>query len=159
MTERRPTVPIDEWRIALNLSDTRLVQKDRSAPAYNCECNLCQRWKEQYRELLPESLYKELSRAQINLDYPTELYEYGRQSENSLVRIHFHIVGKVLSGPQTSQPKETGRHLHYSEVRESPLVSISVIRHSESLYEYHPEYNKTKSGEIILLDIRLAFLS
>jgi len=158
MSDRRPTVPIDSWKIALNLQDTKSIQRDSKAPAYNCECNLCQSWKTQYKEILPQSIFLELRRAMVDLDYPTELYEYGKENGNSLVRIHFHIVGKVLSGPQPSQPTELGRHLHYSEIQQTPFVSISVIRHSES-YEYQPEYKKNKSGEVILLDMRLALLS
>ena len=158
MSDRRPTISINAWRVALNLEQTKSIQRDRNAPAYNCGCNLCVRWKKHYRKLLPSSLYMELSRALVDLDNPSELYEQSKDEGLSLIRVNFHIIGKILRGPQPAQPTEYGRHLYYSEIQKTPYVAIAVIRHAES-YEYQPEYKKSSAGEAILLDMRVGLPS
>ena len=154
MKQRRPTIRIDDWKIALNLEDTKSVQRDEAAPAYNCGCDLCRKWKAIYKKLLPETYLGQLTRAFIDLDYPTELYESDSNKNGVSIRIQFHIVGKILDGPITYSHREDGRHMFYSEIRKDPWLTVALTKHSET-YDYHPEYTDSKSGDIILVDMRL----
>ncbi|WP_045825419.1 hypothetical protein [Teredinibacter turnerae] len=155
MRKRRPTIRIDKWLVALNLEDTKRVQRDVEAPAYMCECELCALWKSNYKTVLPRDYLHQLARACIDLDYPTELYESSNDINHLYVRIQFHIVGELLEGPISYSRNEVGRNMYYSEVQKSPWVSVALTNHSEA-YDYHPEYKDSISGKIILVDMRLA---
>ena len=123
MKKQRPTIPIDVWKIAVNLEHTQNVQKDTKAPAFNCGCKLCKNWKASYKTLLPEGFYNQLSRSCIDLEYPTELYEFEKKNHGSHIRVQFHIVGKILDGPQTVQKTNSGRQLFYKEIRNCLLYT------------------------------------
>lgn len=65
------------------------------------------------------------------------------------------MVGKLLDGPVTIQQAEGGRQLQYHEVQEHPFITLAVVRQGET-FEYVPELSKNKSGEILLVDMRVA---
>ena len=154
MKKQRPTIPISEWKLAINLETTRDIQNQEGTPAHGCECEWCLAWKAVYKELLPEALQEQLLRVGIELENPTDLYQFEKNENSSAVRVVYHAVGKILSGPNQWKYNELGKVLMYQTIRENPYLSLIVFPQSHS-FDASPELRDEKSGELIRIDFRL----
>jgi len=155
MKKQRPTIPIFEWRVAINLEATRDIQNQVGTPAYGCECEDCQKWKSCFKDVLPENIQHELKRIGVEIENPTDLYQFQEDTEGSNIRVVYHAVGKILSGPnQWKNDSSLGDMLMYHTVRESPYTSIVVFPQNQS-FDASPILNNQSAGELIRIDFRL----
>ncbi|TQV76858.1 hypothetical protein FLL45_02565 [Aliikangiella marina] len=157
MNKLRPTIPIANWKVALNIEESQKVQNQESVPAFNCDCESCEHWRKMYEKVLPEGILLELKRLGINLDTPSDAYEHGSGEDGRHFRIIFHIVGRILSGPEAYRCEQQidSSVLNYQVTRETPYFSIVVLPYAES-YDKGPIYEKSKKGELITIDMRLS---
>lgn len=154
MKKLRPTIPVDKWKLAVNLESTRQIQNQKGTPAYGCECKSCANWRASLDEVIPTQLREEMTRVGINLKCPTDLYEFESNNGQSSIRVLFHAVGKILSGPNQWKATEFGKSLLYSTVSFEPNVALVVIAQNESL-EQAPVFQKSANGELIQIDLRV----
>jgi hypothetical protein len=154
MKKQRPTIPISEWKLATHLEATREIQNQKGVPAHDCSCEWCCIWERGFTGLLPTELREQLTRVGIELKHPTDLYKYGDTEQGSSVRVIFHAVGKILSGPNQWTTNEMGEMLMYHTVRKEPLLSLVVFPQSQS-FDEAPILKNTEAGELVRIDIRL----
>jgi hypothetical protein len=158
MKSRRPTIPLSKWELAVDLELTGQIQAQEGTPAHACDCRLCLEWKRVLESALPEDMYRQLQRIGINLLAPTDLYGAGEANEERNIRITFHLVGKLLSGPDaftfSRQPNE--RALYYEIIRESPYFSMRVLPNSKS-FEPSPVLPNGTTHGVVCIDIRLCY--
>jgi hypothetical protein len=109
-----------------------------------------------YKSILPENVLAELTRLGVNISAPADNYEQGSEEVGRHFRVIFHIVGKILSGPEyyVHNDQIDRQVLNYRMTRKEPYFSIVVLPHSES-YDTAPEYKKHAGGELITIDMRL----
>lgn len=152
----RPTIPLSEWRIATHLEATKGIQNQPDTPAYMCQCEYCSIWAESSEDILPTELNGQLQRLGINPTKPTDLYSYDSSAEGTSIRVVYHVVGKILSGPASwSEHPEMGTMLQYKELRNSPYLSLVVLPQKDSVDQSSPVLNSTGHGDLIRLDLRL----
>lgn len=145
---RRPTIPICDWRIAVHLEETKGVQGQHGTPAFECDCDECTRWRNRWRDVLPEALSSELSRLGVDPARPTDIYG------GDAPRVSYHVVGKIISGPDSfRQDKQWGRQQTYQVIREDPWLGISVAR-SEETSAAEPVIDENAAGDLIVIDLR-----
>jgi hypothetical protein len=154
MKKRRPTIPLFLWKLAVNTESTKQIQNHSSSPAHNCECEWCLLWRNQVEELLPDTIKEQLLRIGIDLNRPSELYKFGQDIDHYSMRVIYHLVGKVLSGPIQRIDKDGDKFLTYQTVRKVPYFSLNVIPENQSL-EYCPKLNDSSAGDVIIVDFRL----
>lgn len=152
----RPTLPIQDWRIAVHLGATQAIQNQPGTPAYKCECIWCQNWKRIAQKILPSDLNAQLQRFGIQPDHPTDLYVFEKSNESAYCSITYHVVGKLLSGPAAWRDDEKlGPILMYREVRSSPqYLSIVVLPHRQA-HCPGPVFEDKSAGELVQIDLRL----
>ncbi|MBV1776804.1 hypothetical protein KSF73_13895 [Burkholderiaceae bacterium DAT-1] len=153
--KRRPTIPFFKWRIAVHLGRTKQIQNQPSMPAYKCQCELCSKWKCSYQEIIPSETLMELQRLGVQLEAPNELYG-GQQNQGKYhVRAIYHIVGKIVSGPEsTIFHDRLGEYVqNYVVIRSDPWFSVCVSNAKESCV-LSPRIDNAKDGDIIVLDFR-----
>ncbi|MFA0790755.1 hypothetical protein ACCI51_09380 [Microbulbifer echini] len=154
MKKLRPTIPVHEWKLSINLKATREIQNQSGNPAFDCNCQSCMDWRSSFKEFFPTELLGQLQRVGIDLEHPTDLYQYNETNDGSSLRIVYHAVGKILEGPNQWTKNEMGDVLMYREVRQTPYVSIVVFPQSQS-YDHAPVLENTASGDLVRLDLRL----
>lgn len=155
MKKQRPTIPISEWRFATNLEATRNIQNQSSNPSYECECEFCQNWKGCFTNIPPGEIQQELKRIGIEIEHPTDLYQFEENREGSSLRVIYHAVGKMLSGPnQWKKDSSSGEVLMYHTVSDDPYVSIVVFLQKQSL-DASPVLKDESEGELIRIDFKL----
>ena len=154
MKKQRPTIPVSEWKLATHLEATRDIQNQEGTPAHGCECEWCLNWKSCYKELLPKELQDQLLRVGIQLENPTDLYQYDSNKNGSSIRVVYHAVGKVLSGPNQWQNNEMDKMLMYQKIREEPYLSLVVFPQSQS-FDPSPVLKDGAAGDLIRIDFRL----
>ena len=148
--ERRPTIPIGEWRIALNLSASKAVQGHPSTPTYGCECQDCKDWAEHWHEVMPTEIAAQLERLGIDPARPADVY--GGYS----LRVSYHVVGQILTGPDPNLDLPEYSTTVYREVRSEPAFYMIVARNAGTFVP-GPPVEKSDDGELILIDFRLSF--
>lgn len=147
---RRPTIPFREWRLAIDLEATGHVQNQPGTPAYECACVQCKSWAAEWRDILPSGLVDSLCRLGIDPGSPTDLYG------DALLRISYHVVGRILAGPEPWQSDERlGPILNYQVVREDPWLSVLVMRQADSTAAA-PECPSSEDSDLIVVDMRLS---
>ncbi|HSH98804.1 MAG: hypothetical protein ACAH07_02195 [Methylophilaceae bacterium] len=153
--KRRPTIPFFEWRIAVHLERTKEIQKISGMPAYECKCELCETWKRSFEKVIPEQTLMELQRLGVQLNAPNELYAHPQDSSSRHVRAVFHIVGKIVSGPDhlIFHEKLNDYVQNYVPIRQSPWFSVRVVNAVESSCP-SPSISNSKDGDVIALDFR-----
>ncbi len=154
MKKQRPTIPVSEWKLATHLEATRDIQNQEGTPAHGCDCEWCLNWKSCYKELLPKELQEQLLRVGIQLENPTDLYQFESNENGSSIRVVYHAVGKILSGPNQWQNNEIGKILMYQTIREEPYLSLVVFPQSQS-FDASPELKDKNAGVLIRIDFRL----
>ena len=154
MKKQRPTISISEWKLAVHLEATSKVQRDPLNPAFQCGCVECIGWLSCYEEILPVEVIRELKRVGIDLEYPTDLYKYKKSEAGSFIRVVYHVVGKILEGPNQWIDGRDGRSLCYQTMNETPFLSIVVFPQKQS-FDHSPEFKPGLDGELIRIDLRL----
>jgi hypothetical protein len=152
----RPTIPLDAWRIAIDLETTRAVQHQRGTPAYKCGCEQCRHWRNIAATALPKPLFSQLRRLGITPERPTDVYSYDRNDDSEEYRITFHVAGKLLSGPDAWRETERlGSLLQYRDVAPAPnYIAIAVFPHKKTRYPA-PVLPAASTGLLIQVDIRM----
>ncbi|MDG9667787.1 hypothetical protein ONV78_08595 [Hahella sp. CR1] len=154
MKMRRPTIPIAKWKLATHLEATHEIQNQKGVPAYGCDCEWCFNWKHYWKVVLPEELQEQLKRVGVELDHPTDLYEFKSDEDGSSIRVIYHAVGKILEGPNQWKSTDIGEVLMYSTIREHPYLSLVVFPQSQS-YDKAPVLKNRSAGELVRIDLRL----
>jgi hypothetical protein len=100
----RPTIPLAEWRLAIDLEATRAMTVEAAFPARGCGCDDCVQWAAIHGSALPASLLAELRRIGVDPSRPSEAYTLGRDDKGRTLRVTYHCVGRILSGPAEWAP-------------------------------------------------------
>lgn len=155
MKKQRPTIPLGEWKVAIHLEASREIQNQKGIPAYNCDCEWCFNWKHCLSAVLTSGLEAQLSRIGVDLLHPTDLYKYDTSDQDSSIRVVYHAVGKILSGPNQWTSNEMGETLMYRTIRAAPHLSLVVLPQNQSSDE-SPVLKDKSSGELLRIDLRLS---
>ena len=154
----RPTIPLSHWKIAVNLQETRAIQRNPGMLATNCKCAHCENWRLVFNEVLPKKLISELERIGISPGYPSD--SYGGRPKDGIAdfRVWYHVVGKILSGPSVWMQKELGGESenvrNYTTLEEHPYFVSLAIQSQEQFYDPAPELDIDISGKLIQIDFR-----
>ncbi len=153
---RRPTVPLADWRIAAHLADSTNAQNQPGTPAYGCQCNECEAWRNAWSQTLPSQLAHELQRLRIDLNHPVDLYAYERTPAGVACRVIFHCVGRVLEGPSCWREMPDGQAmLTYQWLRGgSNFVGLAVYPQRQSTRPA-PNNQPPSGSDLIQIDMRL----
>lgn len=154
--QRRPTIPLADWRIAIHLAATQSVQRQARNPAEGCNCKWCGNWRQMASLVLPTDLIKQIERLGVDVAYPTDLYAFQVLDHGAYCRVIYHVVGKLLSGPSTSvEDPALGRVLEYQELRAgSNLVMLAVFPCREG-FDARPLLADESAGALLQIDLRL----
>lgn len=98
----RPTIPLADYRLAIDLEATRELCRADAGEAVGCRCVWCENWRGALSATVPAELLTQLRRIGVDPQAPSDLYAYERQERGHLVRVQFYVVGTVLSGPPAS---------------------------------------------------------
>ena len=157
---RRPTVPLADWRIAAHLADSANAQNQPGTPAYGCQCNECEAWRNAWSQTLPNQLAHELQRLRIDLNHPVDLYAYERTPAGVACRVIFYCVGRVLEGPSCWREMSDGQAmLIYQWLRAgSNFVGLAVYPQHQST-QPAPRDQQPSGRDLIQIDMRLVIPS
>jgi hypothetical protein len=152
----RPTIPLDAWRITIDLETTRAIQYQRGTPAYKCGCEQCRHWRDIAESALPKPLFDQLRRLGIAPERPTDVYAFHRDDDGEDYRITFHVAGKLLSGPDAWRETERlGSLLLYRELVSAPNhIGMAVFPHKQTRYPA-PTLPAAATSTLIQVDIRM----
>lgn len=128
----RPTIPLADWKLAVNLQQTEAVQRSKDAPAFQCSCEQCSMWRRHLEQLLPAQVLGQLRRLKIDVRHPFDVYEYGRSDQGVQLRVIFTAVGKILSGPASSVAGPDGSGMNYVALCNDPFVGLRVVTGSDA---------------------------
>jgi hypothetical protein len=99
----RPTIPIGDWRIAVDVAATRTHAATMADPPCGRQCAWCRNWTVAFAAALPAALRQELSRLGLDPARPADLYAYFEPASDTpdLVptRVTYYASGAVLAGP------------------------------------------------------------
>lgn len=152
----RPTIPIDEWRIATHLEASRLVQIHPKSPATGCECLCCRNWRLVAKEVLPKELQQQLLRFGIEVERPSDAYVFEQKDQGAHCRIVYHVGGKLLSGPVViNEDPKLGRVLHYKQIRSHPQYASLAVLPSKEAYSLGSELEDHSAGDLLQIELRL----
>lgn len=154
MKNRRPTIPIADWKLAADLKLTREIQNQPGTPTYNCNCTWCQNWRYYSEIIFPEKIQQPIKRIGVAIAKPTELYQYKTNKNGVDVRAIYHAVGKILEGPIHQQHTDLGKSLFYTTVREQPHLALTILPQSHS-QEEAPILKTRSNSELIRIDLRV----
>lgn len=152
----RPTVPIGEWRIAVDLPATKFIQNQPGTPAFGCTCTWCENWARTWPSVLPEALVEKLQRLRIDPSHPTDLYAFQEVPGGAHCRAVFYVVGKILSGPNAwSEDPKFGRTRIYSMLGNSPQEIGLSITPARETFDTQPGLGEVREAELLQVDFRL----
>lgn len=158
MKKRRPTIPLLNWMLAIDLDATRKIQNQGGTPAYGCDCDLCTEWKLAYKKIIPIKLLQAFNRIGIELKSPTDLYGSGSGNDERTIRVTFHFIGKILSGLNgaTHDDRVDYDGFPYELVRDKPHLILRIIPQEET-HVSAPEYKVKGNSRILGIDMRLSY--
>jgi hypothetical protein len=152
----RPTIPLDQWRIAVDLRATQSVQNQEGLPAVGCTCKSCANWSHVWKAAFSDSIREQLERLQIDVAHPSELYAFEEASGGAHTRVIFHVVGKLLSGPNAWREDENaGTSLVYHSVSEARFATGLVVVPSTQTFNPRPRTLKNTEEDLLQIDFRL----
>lgn len=154
MKKQRPTIPISEWKISVHLAATREIQNQKGMPAYACECEWCANWKQCLFDVLPKEIIEQLARIGVQLEHPTDLYEFDSSKNGTSIRVVYHAVGKILSGPNQWVNNDMGKMLMYHSISKQPYLSLVVLPQSQ-YFGQAPALTNSAAGDLLRIDFRL----
>jgi hypothetical protein len=94
---KRPTIPFADWRLAVDLDATRLIESLPGREAVDCACIWCRNWSAVYQRALPASVRQQLARLGADAARPSDSYPF--REDPLEYRLLYHCVGRILSGP------------------------------------------------------------
>ncbi len=152
----RPTIPLANWRIAVNLSATQSVQNQPGQPAYGCKCRWCANWSRGWTTAFPADVRKQLERLCIDIAHPSELYAFEEAPGGAHCRVIYHVAGTLLSGPVVwHEDKDLGKTLVYHPIGDAKTsLGLAVIPCSQT-WEAHPNSEHVSRRELLQIDFRL----
>jgi len=158
MKKRRPTIPFASWKLTIDLDRTKEIQGHKSTPAFECKCDLCMEWKLVHREVIPAKLLNQLARIGVDLNAPTDLYGSGAGLEDRTIRVVFHVVGKIISGPIGNSYDDQFEYdiFKYEEIRKNPPLIIRVLPEPKSNASAPTSMNRPIPG-MLCIDMRLDY--
>jgi hypothetical protein len=154
MKKLRPTIPVYDWKLAVDLALTRQIQNLPDLPAHGDECNLCSSLKRGVEQSLPLDLIGQLKRVGVNLLHPTDIYITDRTDDNVKVRCVYHAVASILSGPNQWESDDMCPILHYRKVSDWPSVSLVVVPQRD-IYEPSLSFQGVPDNKLVRIDFRL----
>jgi hypothetical protein len=156
----RPTIPLSDWRLAIDLDATRSIKRQSGHPADGCACEQCLRWRRASKTAFPKSIAEQLHRIGVEPGQVTDLYVTEESKELVSFRVMYHVAGKILSGPKPwhDTNDELGVMHYYKVVQESPTyVSLRVSTAKQS-YQFAPNVPAGSTSDVLCLDFRLNVL-
>lgn len=153
MKKHRPTIPLFEWKLAIDLESTREIQNQKGKLPDACDCEWCHKWKHCFVDILPEGLQEQLARIGVVLDKPTDLYKFKDNESGVSIRVVYHAVGNVLSGPNQWESTDIGEMLMYRIIRDEPYLSLVVLPQNQALGKA-PTLRDSSAGKLICIDFR-----
>jgi len=154
MKSLRPTIPVSEWKLAVDLVLTRKLQSQPDLPAHGSECELCTHLKRGVEQALPIELSRQLKRVGVNLLHPSDIYISERKRDTVLVRCVYHAVASILSGPNQWKADEIAPVMLYREIRSTPSLSLVVLPQRD-IYEPSLSFQGIHNSDLVRIDIRL----
>jgi hypothetical protein len=138
----RPTIPLGPWRLAIDLEQSRALNALETAPTRSCACDDCAYWTAYGAATLPPALAEELRRLGVSVTQPSELYRIcGKpvadlpvtdrraasvRAETDTMRITYHAVGRIISGPAVFiEDKRGASECRYVEIH-APGARLSM---------------------------------
>ena len=99
-------------------------------------------------------LTTQLHRVGIDPGRPSDLYPFNEAGRRTLLRVSFHCVGQVLSGPSLfrADPK-LGRIRIYEALAQDPYLSLSIAPESE--IGGPPSWALEDASDLLQVDFRL----
>ena len=151
---RRPTINFSEWKLSVDLKETKEVQNQHGLPAFGCDCIDCSSWRRNYKSNLPDGLLNSFNRMGIDLDNPSDCY-----GGNDNLRVIFHLVGKIQSGPDSTifNKKLNEYVMNYVPIRQQPWLSVMVLPARDSFQSRPKRMNGTDQG-VVRIDMRLSLV-
>ena len=155
---RRPTIPFAQWKLAVDLEASRKLQNQAGMPAYGCACDVCEDWKKLYQKIIPVQISEQLSRIGIDPKHPTDIYAFMESENGRAIRVLFHFVGKILSGPsaQTFSNTVHGQVMNFVPQGYENFFSIMVLPANKS-YEAAPKRSDGSRDQVVCIDMRLTY--
>jgi hypothetical protein len=149
----RPTIPLSQWRIALDLEATRAIRPGVPPPCGR-KCPQCRNWTASYASVLPPALLSELRRLGIDPAAPTDLYA-ADQRDPLAYRVMYHVAGRILSGPAPGHTDPVhGRMQWYQRLSATPpWLSLRVFYHDA--LDVTPGWRTPEMTPLIRIDFRL----
>ena len=157
----RPTIPLSDWRLAVDLNASRGIRRQTGHPAADCTCHGCTTWRKLAAKVFPKSLAAELERLGVDKNHPTDLYIFDETKGAMDFRVIYHIAGKILSGPVPWLDKDEfddaldSKMHYYHEVQPEPdYIGLRVSTTRDS-FEYAPQLTDDSKSDVLCLDFRL----
>jgi len=144
---RRPTINLSQWKLSVDIEETRAIQNQAGLPAYQCKCKDCESWRSYYEKNIPEDFINSLRRIGVDLDNPSDCYG----PKNSL-RVIFHFVGIIQEGPGSKIYDETldQNIMNYVPIRNEPWLSLMVLPVRDS-FEQGPKNRMARMKKLFVL--------
>ena len=152
----RPTIPLAQWRLAIDLAATHAVNRIDARPAPQCgDCADCRLWASDHALALPPRLATELGRLGLDLAHPSDVYLSSEPGAKPVVmRVTYHVVGRILSGPAEFRHHElSGRGRLYVPHPDAPRdVGVAVMYQDRS---HRPEWAPADLDDLLAIDLWL----
>lgn len=155
----RPTIPLADWRIAVDLEGVRQLRELIPPPPCDWTCPWCRNWARAYASALPDAVVAQVRRLGIDPARPADLYAYeavDQATRRAPTRVTFHTVGRILGGPPSSSVARLGSVRPYvplaSEAHEpSPGLSVAYEKDVAGT----PPWADALPGPLVQVDFRL----
>lgn len=151
----RPTIPLWDWRIAVDLDASKGLRRQAGHPAEGCECPACTMWRSVAHKVFPPLIASELARLGIDPARPSDLYVTGETGEGRDMRVLYHVAGKLLSGPAPWLESVPGKMHNYSVVQTEPTWIGLRVSSAKDSFEWAPELPEGTSSNVLCIDFRL----
>jgi hypothetical protein len=154
----RPTIPLSDWRLAVDLDATKSVKRQTGHPADGCACDQCVSWRSYSDSAFPASVRQQLSRLGVDPERPTDLYVTEESKDAIGFRVMYHIAGKIISGPAASHESGDdvlGTMNYYKMIQATPYASLRLTTAKQS-YAFAPIAPVGSTSDILCLDFRIS---
>lgn len=153
----RPTIPIVDWQIAVDLKQTRAIQQHPLMSATNCNCDFCKNWILVFKEVLPAKLIHQLERLGLSPQHPADAYGSTPKDGKIEYRVWYYTVGKILYGPSGwKQDQSLGEIRNYIPLMGSPSFLSLVIQPQKQFYDQVPDFSAEVLRDLIQIDFRMS---
>ena len=150
----RPTIPLSEWRIALDLDATRAIRAAIPPPPCGRQCHLCRNWTAGFASVLPPPLLAELRRLGIDPAAPTDLYA-ADQRDPLAYRVMYHVAGRILSGPAPGHTDPVLGRMQWYHPLSARRRALSLRVFHDNDLDRPPSWQTAAMAPLIKIDFRL----